>query len=78
MVCKQFGRSAYGVVDCDGTTGCAFANENASAWATSLFLLQALQAERAECKHPSRDPWPVGECQRVVEDEKTEGVVPRS
>jgi len=60
MDCKQFGRSAYGAVDCDGMTDCAFANENASVWATVLFLLLALQAERAGCRHPSRDPWPVG------------------
>lgn len=77
-VCKQFDRSAYGAVDCDGMMDCAFANENASAWATRLFLLQALLAERAEYRHPSRDPWPVWESQRVVGEEKTEGFAPRS
>lgn len=41
-------------------TDCAFENENASAWGTGPFLLQAqVRAERAECRRPSRDPWTV-------------------
>ena len=41
-------------------TDCAFENENASAWGTGPFLLQAqVRAGRAECRRPSRDPWTV-------------------
>lgn len=73
-VCKQFGRSACDAVDYGGMTDYALVNGNASVWETGPFLSQALRGERAECRHPSMDPWTVQrrrtKSQRVATEEE--------